>query len=112
MTPYHHIFKDVRQGNTWNGATLAYADSEGTPPASALSSVVVEFKDNKDDTTARQTLTSEAGEVTITDADAWTFVIEPVILSLTARTYFVAVTTTDAAGVVKTYLTGDIKVKP
>jgi len=94
--------------DTWGGLTLSFA-SDGTAMDSNLSSVRMFFRD-ADGVTGLE-LTSADSEITITDANAWAFTVLPVNpLTLAIGNWYWSIETTNAFGIIKTYLAGTMKV--
>lgn len=99
----------IVQGDTWDGLTNCSFSSDGTAFGDSLDTVRMQFKDSAGN--AALTLSSEtAGQITITDAAAWTFDVEPRVINLTAGTYSWGIETTDSQGVIKTRVTGIIPI--
>jgi hypothetical protein len=99
----------TRKGDTWDGMTVALS-STGTTFADSLSAVHMSFW-LAGATTAALDLKSADSEVTIDDAAAWEFTVDPVSpMTLAAGQYSWQIQTTDSAGVIKTYLSGTIEI--
>jgi len=98
----------VIQGDTWDGLTVSMS-STGTAFGSNLSTVKMTFKDSTG-TVALALTSATSSEILITSASSWTFNVVGRVLSLAADTYSWGIETTDAGGVIKTRLTGTLKI--
>ena len=99
----------TRKGDTWDGMTVALS-SDGTTFADSLSAVHMSFW-LAGATTAALDLKSADGEITIDDAAAWEFTVDPVSpMTLAAGQYSWQIQTTDSGGLIKTYLSGTIEI--
>lgn len=98
----------VIQGDTWDGITVSMS-STGTAFSDTLATVKMTFKDSSG-TLALALSSASASEILITDASAWTFNVVGRVLSLAADTYSWGIETTDSGGVIKTRLTGTLKI--
>jgi len=109
-TPFVHLpctYKDA----TWDGLTWRITSTDSTEFDAVLSSAKFQLKDSNG--AAALTLTSAtAGQVTLnkTAARQWDITVESRILSLDAGIYSWALETTDADGVIKPRLIGDLKI--
>jgi hypothetical protein len=70
----------------------------------------MDIRVNADSAAASKALTSVGGDITINDAATWEFTVEPFAMDLDAGNYVYDVETTDAAGTVRTYLSGSVVV--
>jgi len=108
--PFVHLpctYKDA----TWDGLTWRITSTDSTEFDAVLSSAKFQLKDSNG--AAALTLTSAtAGQVTLnkTAARQWDITVESRILSLDAGIYSWALETTDADGVIKSRLIGDLKI--
>jgi hypothetical protein len=108
--PFVHLpctYKDA----TWDGLTWRITSTDSTEFDAVLSSAKFQLKDSNG--AATLTLTSAtAGQVTLnkTAARQWDITVESRILSLDAGIYSWALETTDADGVIKPRLIGDLKI--
>lgn len=94
--------------DTWGGFTVS-ASSTGTALDSNLASVRMFFRDS--DGASGLELTSADSEITITDANAWAFTVLAVNpFPLAVGFWYWSIETTNALGIVKTYLVGKIEV--
>ena len=101
------ILPCVKTGKTWPGA-VGSLSSTGTAFADALASVVMTFKNSAG--TTELTLSSADGEITIDSAATWAFTVAAITpWALAAGYYSWEITTTDSAGTVKGYPTGEIE---
>jgi len=90
--------------DTWGGFTLALS-SDGSALDSNLASVRLFFRDG--DGTVGLELTSADGEITITDANAWTMTVAAVNpFTLAVGNWYWSVETTNVAGTIKTRVVG------
>lgn len=99
------------KGCTWDGLSWAVT-SDDTEFAAVLSSARFQLQDSTG--AAVLTLTSAtAGQVTLntTTGGSWDITVEPRILSVTAGTYFYALETTDADGIIKPQMMGTLQVR-
>jgi hypothetical protein len=99
------------KNETWDGLTWEIVSTDSTEFDSVLSSAKFQLKNSIGD--AVLTLTSATlGEVTlnVTTPRQWNVTVEKRILSLDDGIYSWGLETTDADGVVKTRLIGDLKV--
>ena len=101
-------------GETWGGLTFTIDESDDTQYAAILSRVRMTWKTSAG--VAAITLDSNTeGHITITTATpyAWSFTVEPRLLSLSTGTYSWSIETTDADGVVdKNRLSGTHRITP
>lgn len=100
----------ARSGDTWDGITEASLSSTGTQFDDPLESVEMKFFASGS-TTAALTLTSDDGEITIADAANWSYVVEPLTMTLAAGQYSWTLRFTDTAGRAVTWLTGTIEIR-
>ena len=70
----------------------------------------MDIRVNADSASASKALTSGGGDITIDNAATWEFTVEPFAMDLAAGPYVYDVETTDAAGTVRTYLSGSLTV--
>ena len=108
--PFVHLpctYKDA----TWDGLTWRITSTDSSEFDAVLSSAKFQLKDFNG--AAALTLTSAtAGQITLnkTAARQWDITVESRILSLDAGIYSWALETTDADGVIKPRLIGDLKI--
>jgi uncharacterized protein YaiE (UPF0345 family) len=110
MTAAFITLPEAKTDKTWDGLTVSMS-STGTTFAESLASVKMTFKLAGVESL---TLTSAASQITITDAAAWEFTVEPIErLTLAAGVHSWAIETTSSAAPasVKDYLVGTIPVK-
>lgn len=100
----------VRSGDTWDGITEASLSSTGTQFADPLAAVEMKFF-LADSETSALTLSSADGEITIADAASWSYVVEPLTMTLAAGQYYWTLRFTDTAGRAVTWLTGTIEIR-
>jgi hypothetical protein len=100
----------VRSGDTWDGITEASLSSTGTQFADPLAAVEMKFF-FAGSTTSALTLSSADDEITIADAAAWSYVVEPLTMTLAAGQYYWTLRFTDTAGRAVTWLTGTIEIR-
>ena len=94
--------------DTWGGLTFS-ASSTGLALDSKLASVRMFFRDG-DGVTGLE-LTTANSKITITDANAYAFTVLAVNpLTLDIGNWYWSIETTNALGVVKTYVVGTIEV--
>ena len=95
------------KNDTWTGFTDAYGSS---PDGVNLALVRVGFV-NEYGATAGLTLSSAvSGQITINNAAAWNYTIEPVVLNLPVGKWTYGVETTDANGYIATRVSGTIEI--
>jgi len=98
----------VKIGKTWDGIPSCSLASTGTAFASNLSSLTMVFKDS--DGATALTLTSSGGDITITSASAWEWDVEAITpWALAIGNYSWEIETTDAAGIIKGYVSGELE---
>jgi len=110
MIPAFFTLPEAKTDKTWDGLTVSLS-SDGTTFADPLASVKMVFKL---DGTTSLTLTSAGGDITIDDAAAWEFTVDPISrLTLTAGVHSWAIETTSDAtpASVKDYMVGTLTVK-
>jgi len=110
MTPAFFTLPEAKADKTWDGLTVSLS-SDGTTFSDSLASAKMTFKLAGVESL---TLTSADAEITIDDAAAWSFTVEPVSrLSLAAGVHSWAIeTTSDASPAsVKDYMIGTLTVK-
>ena len=98
------------EGDQWGGIPSFAITVNGVPPSSDCASAKMQFKVNEFGEVSQE-LTSGAAEITISDANAWTFAIPAQTLDLNAGSYYWAFQTTAANGAVQTYLRGTMTVQ-
>jgi hypothetical protein len=110
MKPESITLEPFTEGDHWEGIPAITILINDEPPASALSGVRIRF--TKDVRTVEVVeLTSADDQITIVDANAWELSIpEQAVPGLTAGKWRWNLETTNAAGVVKTYLEGTLLV--
>jgi len=90
--------------DTWGGLTVSLSTT-GAALDSNLASVRMFFRDSAD--AVGLELTSADGEITITDANAWTFAVAAVNpFPLAVKKWYWSIETTNVAGIVKTRMIG------
>lgn len=99
----------VFQNDTWNGMYSCKFSSDGTSFASNLSLVRFTLK-NSEGTTTLELTSATTSEIQITSASGWEFDIKQRQLGIPPDTYSFGIETTDAAGIVKTRVTGVLPV--
>ncbi len=104
-----YAFNPVFMGDTWDGFTHVWSSDENAFD-SDLASVRASFV-NADGVAGLELESATVGEITINDASAWDYTIEPRTLSLDAGFWTIGVQTTDTAGNVKTRFVGSIQIK-
>jgi hypothetical protein len=118
MTPKTLQLEPFTAGDAWSGIP-SIAITEGpeggpfAPPASDLTTVTMRFQkaDGADDVV--QLSSATAGQITITNANNWTFAIPAqVVPGLTTGRWNWNIRCTNAAGLPTTYLAGQINVLP
>jgi hypothetical protein len=110
MTPAFITLPEAKTDKTWDGMTVSMS-STGTTFAESLASVKMTFKLAGVESL---TLTSADDEITINDAAAWEFTVEPISrLTLAAGVHSWAIETTSSASPasVQDYIVGTITVK-
>lgn len=109
MTPAFFTLPEAKTDKTWDGLTVSLS-SDGTTFDDSLASVKMTFKLTGDESL---TLTSAASQITITDANAWEFYVNPISrLTLSAGVHSWAVETTSSAASpsVQDYMVGTITI--
>jgi hypothetical protein len=110
MIPAFITLPEAKTDKTWDGLTVSLS-SEGTTFDESLASVKMTFKLAGVESL---TLTSAANQITITDAAAWAFQVEPISrLTLAAGVHSWAIETTSSAdpASVQDYMVGTITVR-
>lgn len=100
----------VRSGDTWDGITEASLSSTGTQFADPLAAVEMKFF-VAGSTTSALTLSSADAEITIADAAAWSYVVEPLTMTLAVGQYYWTLRFTDTADRAVTWLSGTIEIR-
>jgi hypothetical protein len=100
----------ARSGDTWDGITEASLSSTGTQFADPLALVEMNFF-VAGSTTSALTLSSADDEITIADAATWSYVVEPLTMTLAAGQYSWTLRFTDTADRAVTWLTGTIEIR-
>lgn len=103
----------LASGETWGGLTWTITSSDDTKYSAALSRVRMTFKNSAG--TSVLALDSNVAGITINTATAyaWSFTIEPRLISFPEGRYSWAIETTDATGNVdKDRLSGTIQIIP
>jgi hypothetical protein len=111
MTPAFITLPEAKADKTWDGLTAVSLSSTGTTFDDNLASVKMTFKLAGVESL---TLTSAASQITITDANAWEFYVNPIErLPLAAGVHSWAVETTSSASPasIKDYIIGTLTVK-
>lgn len=111
MTPYNYPLGPFTAGDHFPGIPSLSLQINGAAPASALASARMRFKPSDRRPDAAVELTSGAGKITISSAANWQMTV-PVqaVPGLTAGTWKYNLETTNAAGVVQTFLAGELSV--
>jgi len=110
MIPGFFTLPEAKTDKTWDGLTASLS-STGTTFDDNLSSVKMTFKLAGVESL---TLTSAASQITITDANAWQFYVNPISrLTLAAGVHSWAIETTSSAASpsVQDYMVGTITIK-
>jgi hypothetical protein len=110
MTPAFFTLPQAQKDKTWDGLTASLS-SDGTTFDDPLESVKMTFKLAGAESL---TLTSAASQITITDANAWAFRVEPISrLTLAAGVHSWAIETTSDAtpASIQDYFVGTLTVK-
>lgn len=105
----------LHEGDHFWGVPEFSITIQNVAPTDDVASAIMQFRPfplAADDETVLVEWTSAAAEIVIEDANAWTFSIPKQALALTAGKYTYAFQATDAAGVIQTYITGEIEIKP
>lgn len=108
-TPAYITLTPVVTGDTWDGLTDCSFSSTGSAFGSTLSKVRLDFKSSAG-VVGQQLTTVGGGGITITDSSAWTFDVDPVIITMAAGVWSFDIETTDSAGVIKTRVGGILTV--
>lgn len=99
------------RGTTWSGLTVDGMSSDGTTFSANLAAAKMSFVLAGASTEALS-LTSAAGDITITDAAAWAFRVEEITpWALAKGVYYWSIELTDADGIIDVYFTGTIQTK-
>jgi hypothetical protein len=110
MIPAFFTLPEAKTDKTWDGLTVSLS-SDGTTFADPLASVRMTFKLAGVESL---NLTSASGAITITDANAWEFYVNPISrLTLAAGVHSWAIETTSSASPasVRDYIVGTLEVK-
>lgn len=111
MKPQTHPLQTFVAGDHWPGLQTVQIKVNGTAPTTALSSVRIRF--SKGGGTAPVELTSATSAITISNAATWIIIVpKQAVAGLTAGRWHYQLKTTDAAGVVATWLCGEVEVLP
>ena len=98
---------NIKEGDSWSGLTHT-CSSTGTAFADTLADVTMVFKTPAG--VAGLTLTNDT-DITIDDATAWSFTVEPILeFPLAVGLWLWSITCTDSAGVIKTRMSGTKRV--
>jgi len=110
MKPQTLALVPFTAGDTWEGIPGIVVTINGAAPVSAMSLVTMRFrKSGLAASTAVELSSAQAGQIAITNAATWAFnVPEQIVAGLTAGTWTWQIRITNAAGVKKTYLVGEI----
>ena len=102
----------VVRGDTWDGFVVTGVLLDDAAPASALASALIHFREATDaeDPAGHELSTDDAAELVIDDAAAWTLRAPAQSLPLAAGKWFFDIQFTDAAGDVRTYVSGTLTV--
>lgn len=108
-SPAYITLSPVVYKDTWDGLTNCSFTSDGTAFASPLSTVRMHFRDA--DGVVGLQLTTPATGITITNAAAWQFTVNPISsITLTEGSWYWSIEATDIAGRIKTYVSGVLPV--
>jgi len=99
------------RGDTFPGLTITEITVNNEAMSTTLASVRMDIRTKANASTATKALTSAGGDITIDDAAAWGFTIEPFAIDFAARDYVYDIETTDSGGTVRTYVYGKFRVK-
>ena len=98
------VYKD-----TWDGLSNVSFSSDGSAFASSLALVRMFFRDENN--VVGLELSSANNTITIDDANAWRFTVNPVSpMLLAVGNWYWSIETTDSAGVIKTRVFGTISI--
>lgn len=103
----------LASGETWGGLTWTITSSDDTKYGAALFRVRMTFKNSAG--TVMLTIDSNVAGITINTATAyaWSFTVEPRLISFASGRYSWAIETTDADGTVdKDLLAGTLQITP
>ena len=84
MRPAFFKLPDCYRGDQWDGIPTLSVVLNELPPADALASATMHFKQDRDDPAPVLSL-STSSEITIDDADQWEMSIAPQTLNLSKR---------------------------
>jgi len=101
--------RSVPYGATWNGMPGCTMSTTGTALDDNLASVTMTFTNS--DGEVGLILNTSNGGTTIDDANAWSYSVNPITpMALAVGTWSWVLKFTDAAGAVRKWLTGTIKI--
>lgn len=107
--PATAILQPIVYGDTWDGLTDCSLTSTGSAFSSDLALVRMYFRDA--DSNLGLQLTSDDSTITISDASAWAFDINPIEnFPLAVGIWYWSIECTDVNDVRKTYVSGSIEV--
>lgn len=99
------------EGDHFDGIEEIEVLDDGVPPTDNVASAIMQFRRTWEDAEVIAQLSSADAQITINDANLWTFTIAAqAITKLLRGDYVWAFRTTDVNGVKKTRLMGTIKV--
>lgn len=99
----------VPYGATWNGLPGCTMSTTGTALDDNLSAVSMTFTDS--DGNVGLTLTSGGGGITIDDANAWSYSVDPITpMTLAVGIWSWTLKFTDAAGAIRKWIVGTIQI--
>jgi hypothetical protein len=111
MIPGTYHMHSILRGDSWRGLPSIVVRVNGSPPASALASARMQFRQLPVSPSVGHELSTAAGSITITSAANWELSIPAQELPLGARLWYWDLETTDAAGTVRTYLKGTLEIQ-
>lgn len=99
------------RGDSWRGIEEITIEVNSAPPPASVISARMYFRETFDSPDTVLELSTVDGTITITNAATWTFVVPEIIaFPLKAGTWVYDFETTDAAGFIRTYFGGTIKI--
>jgi hypothetical protein len=102
-------FKDQVRGDTFKGAEFEVLEN-GVAVNLANYRIRMHLRTAADSTQIQHLFDTDNATITITDALAGKFVLEPVIINLPARMYVYDIEFTSPAGVVRTWVRGNFPI--
>ena len=100
----------IYAGDTWPGIPAITIREGGEIPASSIASASLTFYKAELGLATPELVLTSPDEITLTNAAAWELAIPPQILALPPGEWTFRFSTTTAAGVVRTWLTGTITI--